>query len=122
MIKNLILKILNKLIIFINNRLQIKKRPSSPADLYFEEVSKNSYEKFKDYFKDAFVFGDDNSIRSFAIEEATKKFDNTHLFLEFGVFKGDSINLFARNLKKINAKVFGFDSFKGLKDVWITEE
>ena len=38
MIKNLILKILNKLIIFINNRLQIKKRPSSPADLYFEEV------------------------------------------------------------------------------------
>lgn len=122
MIKNLILKILYKLIIFLNNRLQIKKKPSSPADLYFEEVSKNSYEKFKDYFKDSYVFGDDNSIRSFAIEEAAKKFDNTHLFLEFGVFKGDSINLFAKNLKKISAKVFGFDSFKGLKDVWVTEE
>ena len=42
--------------------------------------------------------------------------------LEFGVFKGDSINLFAEKLKKIDAEIFGFDSFKGLKDEWMTEE
>ena len=69
MIKKFILRILNKLIIFYNNRLKIKIHPPSPADLYFEEVAKNSYENFKGYFKDAYVFSDDNSIRSFAIND-----------------------------------------------------
>ena len=122
MIKNYLLKILKKLISFFNNRLKVKVQPSSPADLYHEDVAKNSYETFKNYFKDSYVFSDDNSIRSFAINEAIKKFDKENLFLEFGVFKGDSINLFAKKLKKINADIFGFDSFKGLKDEWMTEE
>ena len=122
MIKNYLLKIIKKIIVFFNNRLKVKVQPSSPADFYHEEVAKNSYETFKNYFKDSYVFSDDNSIRSFAINEAIKKFDKESLFLEFGVFKGDSINLFAKKLKKINAEVFGFDSFKGLKDEWMTEE
>ena len=122
MIKNYLLNLLKKLVIFFNSKLRLKSQPSSPADLYFEDVSKNSYESFKKYFKDSFVFSDDNSIRNFAINEAIKKFDKENLFLEFGVFKGDSINLFAKNLKKINAKIFGFDSFKGLKNEWMTEE
>ena len=122
MIKNYLLKILKKLISFFNNRLKVKVQPSSPADLYHEDVAKNSYETFKNYFKDSYVFSDDNSIRSFEINEAIKKFDKENLFLEFGVFKGDSINLFAKKLKKINADIFGFDSFKGLKDEWMTEE
>ena len=122
MIKNYLLKILKKLIVFFNNRLKIKVQPSSPADLYHEDVAKKSYEAFKDYFKDSYVFSDDSSIRSFAINESIKKFGKESLFLEFGVFKGDSINLFAKRLKKINAEIFGFDSFKGLKDEWMTEE
>jgi len=122
MIKNFLLKTLKKLIIFFNNRLKIKSQPSSPADLYFEDVAKNSYETFKSYFKESYVFSDDNSIRNFAINEAIKKFDKENLFLEFGVFKGDSINLFSKTLKKINAEIYGFDSFKGLKDEWMTEE
>ena len=122
MIKNYLLKILKKLIVFFNSRLKIKVQPSSPADLYHDAVAKNSYEAFKDYFKDSYVFSDDNSIRSFAINEAIKKFDKESLFLEFGVFKGDSINFFAKKLKKIKAEIIGFDSFKGLKDEWMTEE
>ena len=122
MIKNYLLKILKKLIIFFNSRLKVKVQPSSPAELYHADVAKNSYETFKNYFKDSYVFSDDNSIRSFAINEAIKKFDKESLFLEFGVFKGDSINLFAEKLKKIDAEIFGFDSFKGLKDEWMTEE
>ena len=121
MIKNYLLKILKKLIIFFNSRL-IKVQPSSPAELYHADVAKNSYETFKNYFKDSYVFSDDSSIRSFAINEAIKKFDKESLFLEFGVFKGDSINLFAKKLKNIDAEIFGFDSFKGLKDAWMTEE
>ena len=122
MIKNYLLKILKKLIIFFNSRLKVKVQPSSPAELYHADVAKNSYETFKNYFKDSYVFSDDSSIRSFAINEAIKKFDKESLFLEFGVFKGDSINLFAEKLKKIDAEIFGFDSFKGLKDEWMTEE
>ena len=122
MIKNYLLRILKKIIIFFNNRLKVKVQPSSPADLYHAEVAKNSYETFKNYFKDSYVFSDDSSIRSFAINEAIKKFDKESLFLEFGVFKGGSINLFAKKLKKIDAEIFGFDSFKGLKDEWMTEE
>ena len=122
MIKNYLLKILKKLIVYFNNRLKVKVQASSPADLYHADIAKNSYEAFKNYFKDSYVFSDDNSIRSFAINEAIKKFDKESLFLEFGVFKGDSINLFAEKLKKIDAEIFGFDSFKGLKDEWMTEE
>lgn len=35
---------------------------------------------------------------------------------EFGVWKGESINFFARNCPK--ARVFGFDSFEGLEEDW----
>ncbi len=122
MIKNYLLKILKKLIVFFNSRLKVKVQPSSPADLYHADVAKNSYEFFKNDFKDSYVFSDESSIRSFAINEAIKKFDKESLFLEFGVFKGDSINFFAKKLRKIDAEIFGFDSFKGLKDEWMTEE
>jgi len=122
MIKKYILKILLKITTFLNNNRKVKIQPKSPADFYFEEVAKDSYNQFKDYFKNSFVFNSDNSIREFAINEATKIFDNKNLFLEFGVYKGDYINLFANNLKKIDGEIFGFDSFQGLKDEWITEE
>ncbi len=122
MIKNYLLNILKKFIIFLNNKLKIKPQPLSPAELYFEDVAKNSYENFKSYFKNSYIFSDDNSIRSFAINEAVKQFDKESLFLEFGVFKGDSINLFAKSLEKINAQIYGFDSFEGLKNEWMTEE
>ena len=69
MIKKNILKILKKLIIFLNNRLKIKSQPHSPAELYFKDVAQESYEKFKIHFKNSFVFSDDNSIRNFAINE-----------------------------------------------------
>ena len=122
MIKIFLLDKLSKLISFYNNRLKIKTQALSPPDLYYAEVSKNSYDHFKKYFKDSYIYSEDESIRRFAISESMKKFSNKDLFLEFGVFKGDSINLFANNLKKINAEIYGFDAFKGLKDEWMTQE
>ena len=122
MIKKFFLNKLTKLILFYNSRLKIKSQALSPPDLYYAEVSKNSYEYFKKYFKDSYIYSEDESIRRFAINEAIKKFNNKDLFLEFGVFKGDSINLFAESLNKINAEIYGFDAFKGLKEEWVTEE
>lgn len=122
MIKKKILTYLGKLIEFLNVRLKIKNQPLSPAEIYYQDVSKESYESFKKYFKDSYVYTDDNSIRKFAITEALKFASKDSLFLEFGVFKGDSINLFADLISNKNFKIYGFDSFKGLKDAWITEK
>ena len=36
--------------------------------------------------------------------------------------EGNTINLFAESLNKINAEIYGFDAFKGLKEEWVTEE
>ena len=115
-----LLGILKKLLEFANNILKVKSQSKSPAELYLDTVSKESYEIFKDEFKNSYVFTDDDSIRTFAINEAIKKFSKEKLFLEFGVYKGNSINLFAKYLKNIDAKIYGFDSFVGLKDEWIT--
>ena len=82
MIKNYLLKILQKFIVFLNSRMRVKLQPSSPSDLYFEEVAKNSYETFKTHFKNAYVFSDDDSIRNFAINESIKRFDNSNFLRE----------------------------------------
>jgi len=120
--KNFLLSNLSKLINFCNNKLSIKIETKSPAQIHLDAVSKDCYEFFKEELKQSFVFNSDESIRAFAINEAIKKNNNDQLFLEFGVFKGSSINLFAKLLTKIKSKIYGFDSFEGLKDEWITSE
>ena len=100
----MLIKILKKFASFFSDKLKIKVQPKTPSDLYIESISENCYQMFKKDFEKSFVFSDDDSIRSFAINEAIKKFDKKKLFLEFGVYKGDSINLFGKYLKKINIK------------------
>ena len=120
--KSFLLKQFAKILSFINNRLKIKIQPKSPSDLYLEKISQESYDFFKEDFKNSFIFSDDDSIRNFAISNAIDNYKKGELFLEFGVFKGYSINLFARSLKKIECKIYGFDSFRGLKENWITDK
>ena len=50
------------------------------------------------------------------IESLKSKQQRGGVIAEFGVWKGESINFFARNCPK--AKVFGFDSFEGLEEDW----
>src|SRR5271165_4279328 len=40
------------------------------------------------------------------------------LFLEFGVWKGDSLNFIARQLQARSRRIDGFDSFEGLPEEW----
>jgi hypothetical protein len=40
------------------------------------------------------------------------------LFLEFGVYRGSTINYIANNVAS-SSKIFGFDSFEGLNEPWI---
>jgi Macrocin-O-methyltransferase (TylF) len=44
--------------------------------------------------------------------------DREVLYLEFGVFRGDSMRYWSRRLKHPHAKLHGFDSFEGLPEAW----
>lgn len=48
---------------------------------------------------------------------ASRICDKTGLFLEFGVFKGKSINYMAKKIGKNT--IYGFDSFEGLPEDWL---
>ena len=39
------------------------------------------------------------------------------LYMEFGVWKGDSINYFAEKFKSENSEFYGFDTFTGMPEV-----
>ena len=44
--------------------------------------------------------------------------DKEVLYLEFGVFKGETIRLWSQLLKNPNSRLHGFDSFDGLPEAW----
>ena len=106
----------------MSNCIPFEKRIKSPTDLYLEEVSKESYNFFKDQFKSANIFNSVEDIRNYALNEAIKNCDKEDLFLEFGVYKGISINNFAKKLKTKNLEIYGFDSFSGLEEDWISDD
>ena len=54
--KSYFINILKKLITYLNTRLKIKSQTHSPADLYFKDVAKHSYEVFKPHFKTLMFF------------------------------------------------------------------
>lgn len=47
--------------------------------------------------------------------------DQEVLYLEFGVFQGESIRTWSRLLRNPNSKLHGFDSFQGLPETWNAE-
>jgi hypothetical protein len=61
--------------------------------------------------RDALALRSREALWDYAIRNA----DPAGLWLEFGVFKGYSINYMAR---RTTAHIFGFDSFRGLQEAW----
>lgn len=119
MIKKIILKFLH----FIKKILTILKiniLPSSNEHLHAYEMYKNeqirkSYETFKIHFQKS-IFLDDKYFHKFAIERAKENDPlNKKYYLEFGVYKGTSINFFSNYVNTI----YGFDSFNGLREDWV---
>jgi hypothetical protein len=119
MIKKIIIKILQ----IIRRFLTALKKHCLPKptihDLPYERYTKEQREKSFDYFKTYFltsIFLDTHNIYEYIIEKAKENDkEEQKLYLEFGVYKGHSINLFSKSLKKI----YGFDSFEGLREDWI---
>jgi hypothetical protein len=68
-------------------------------------------------FSKAIQFRQKTELWSFCLKRSSLlQIPNAGIIAEFGVWKGESINFFARNCP--HAKVFGFDSFEGLEEDW----
>ena len=78
-----------------------------------EEQRKACFENFKKYFNKS-IFINGNSIREFSIKRALKNTDDG-IFLEFGIYKGESTKLFSKYTKTL----YAFDSFEGLEEDWL---
>ena len=90
-----------------------------PIKIWNLDERKKSYEYFKKYFDKSMLFESREKIQNFSVNKACENFSNeNYLFLEFGVFNGDSITRISNILKKYNKQIYGFDSFEGLSEDW----
>ena len=86
----------------------------SPYDYLDKETRINCYNHFKKYFENS-IFLFEEQIREYSIKKSIKNDKNLEkYYLEFGVWRGTSINFFSQFVKNI----YGFDSFEGLKEEW----
>ena len=67
-------------------------------------------------FTEAMPFRHHRDLWQYCINKAIS-LKNVEIVLEFGVYKGESINYFAKKLP--HAQIFGFDSFEGLQEDWL---
>jgi hypothetical protein len=109
---------------FLDSNSRLKKQTSNPIDYYLEDISRECYEIFKKDIRKSAAFINDEDIRRYSILKAIENHLTltNNLFLEFGVYKAESINYFSNILKKYNKSIYGFDSFEGLEEEWITTE
>tara|TARA_B100002003_G_C14037183_1_gene499796 strand:- start:264 stop:1019 length:756 start_codon:yes stop_codon:yes gene_type:complete len=76
-----------------------------------------TYNVLKEDIEKSFLFDLRDEIHDFTIKKIRENNNTDKLLLEFGVWKGRSINYFAEKLS--NYKIYGFDSFEGLSEVWL---
>tara|TARA_X000001036_G_scaffold367355_1_gene352530 strand:- start:142 stop:846 length:705 start_codon:yes stop_codon:yes gene_type:complete len=111
-----LVKSLRSIFYFIQNYFI---KAGSPIGIYYQNLSQECYNFFEQDMKKSAIFLKSNDIRKYSISRA---FNNSktkeNLFLEFGVYKGDSINLFGNFLSQHGKKIYGFDSFEGLEEEW----
>lgn len=113
--KNLI----HKIFFYIKSLITIIKKNITPLNhdfyvynMYVEDQKKKCYETFKNHFSKS-IFLNRIKIHNYVINKAIENNKNKKMFfLEFGVYNGASINFFSKFVDEI----YGFDSFKGLKD------
>ena len=86
--------------------------------MYESDQLEKCYNHFKKYFSNS-IFLDGEKIQEYAISKALKNDpEKKFTYIEFGVFKGGTINYFSKYVKKI----YGFDSFQGLREDWVGNE
>ena len=80
-----------------------------------DNLLEETYSNFLVHFKKSVLFEEIWQIREYAIKTSqTNNKDENYFNLEFGVFRGRSTNFFSNYVNKL----YGFDSFEGLKEDW----
>ena len=116
----MIKKIFKKFLKSIGENINQTNSSDSLLNRYKNEYTEEAFQHFKRHFNKSLIFENEFDIRKYAIEESIKLNINNKkdLYLEFGVFKGTTINFFANILRKENLNIYGFDSFYGLTENW----
>jgi len=98
--------------------ISIKKnkalRDQTIHSILWNEAVENSAHYVKNFLNEVMLFDDKQALWDLTIKKIEALRDC--VILEFGCYKGTSINYFATRLP--NNKFYGFDSFKGLSSNW----
>lgn len=91
-------------------------KTASSFEKYKNDCLNKSYNNFKKYFYQATFVSNHRLQLDYSIKKAIELNKNykSEICLEFGVYKGNSINYLSRFVKKI----YGFDTFTGLTEDW----
>ena len=111
--------------VFIRLALRVKHKINIPAhdtvykknlsEILWERAIKESADFVEKHIHDVLLFKDKERIHEHTVRKI-KEQNISGVCLEFGVFKGDSVNFFANHLQEL--KFVGFDSFEGLAEDW----
>lgn len=116
---NTFLKFPFSLLIRIIRYIEINTNEDQAPKYIYKKYEKENldecYNFFKKHLSKSLLIDQIKDIRLLSINKAIELNGENGHFLEFGVFDGESINLFS---KQINNNIYGFDSFEGLKDDW----
>jgi hypothetical protein len=104
---------------FDPGKLQVNTRPKSPLDLLYEDAIQDSYQTFRDQMYGAMLFPQKGRMRTYCLDRAVANTGADGLYLEFGVFRAEGLNHFARKLARKNLSITGFDSLRGLSEDWL---
>ncbi len=94
----------------------LKKNIPTVPERLLDKAIKNSSKYAEKHMQDAMMFFKQDDLRNYCITILQEELVSDRLYLEFGVFKGKSINLFSSKMPQIT--FHGFDSFEGLQEDW----
>ncbi len=98
-------------------RKQFPVRSYNMKSMIYERAAKESVDYFYEKAFNALMLDDRFKVLEYALNECLERtISHDGLFLEFGVFQGESINFCSKLLK--DKMVYGFDSFEGLPETW----
>ena len=110
LIKPLIL-LISSILYGVRRRLSIHQGLGVCETLYKNSI-KESSKYFKPYLKDILLFNQREQLWEYTLNNIKKK----GVILEFGTWKGESINYMSK--LKPSYTFYGFDSFEGLQEDW----
>tara|TARA_B100001750_G_C15384895_1_gene534377 strand:- start:193 stop:900 length:708 start_codon:yes stop_codon:yes gene_type:complete len=94
-----------------------KRKPKTTIDYLKKSALKNSVKTFYKHMINATIIEDKEKFRIWCLNYSLNNpITGPKIFAEFGVFKGSSINNFAKVLD--DQIIYGFDSFRGLEEDW----